>query len=124
MERKQFLVAGIAGAAAVAAGIATAASDTSNSSSLSSGGPCGPHPVALASGASPRPHVPHARPSSVDEALRHVERILEALGKDPNDYGGNKSKAIASLQEAQSELTAAVAYEKANPNPNPTSLTL
>jgi hypothetical protein len=111
MERKQFLAAfGLAGAALTAGAIASAASDTTTTGNTA----CGPHP--MPSGASPRPHVPHARPSSIDSAYRRVERIIEQLSKDPNDYGGYKSKALAELGQAYTDLQQAVAFEQAHPS--------
>ena len=115
MERKQFLAAfGLAGAALTAGAIASSASETTTMTATTGNTACGPHP--LPSGASPRPHVPHARPSSIDSAYRRVERIIEQLSKDPNDYGGYKSKALAELGQAYSDLQQAVAFEQAHPS--------
>ena len=121
MQRKQFLAAGISGAAAVAAGIAASADSTSTSSTSTSNSAsnCGPHPMPLGPGGSPRPHTPHARASTVDEALRRVQRIVEALTRDPNDYGGHKGSALGFLGQAQGELSEAVAFEQAHASATP-----
>jgi len=69
----------------------------------------------IPSGGSPRPHVPHQRVNSVESAYRRVERMIEELSKDPNDYGGFKTKALEELSQAGSDLQQAVAYEQAHP---------
>ncbi len=110
MERKQFFVfAASAGAALAATGIAAGAADSNNPSG------CGPAPMPRPSGATPHPHVPHPKASEIDSAYRHVARLVEMLGKDPNDYGGHRVTALQYLTQAESELQAAVAYEQAHP---------
>lgn len=110
MERKQFFVfAASAGAALAATGIAAGAADSNNPSG------CGPAPMPRPSGATPHPHAPHPKASEIDSAYRHVARLVEMLGKDPNDYGGHRVTALQYLTQAESELQAAVAYEQAHP---------
>lgn len=111
MERKQFfVVAASAGAALAATGIAAGAAG-------SPGPPgCGPAPMPHPSGSAPFPHPPHHHASSVDSAYRHVQRTVETLSKDPNDYDGHKGKALGFLEQAVTELQQAMAYEQAHPN--------
>jgi hypothetical protein len=112
MERKHFLAAaGIAGAALAAAGIAAADTGSANSNA----GGCGPAPMPRPSGATPRPRVPHPQASEIDNAYKHVLRLVDMLSKDPNDYDGHRVKALEFLTNAESELQQAVAYAQAHP---------
>jgi hypothetical protein len=122
MERKQFLGATVLAGAALAmvgAGTATNATNGSNASSLvNCGGGVAPAPRPTGS---PGAHPPHAHHSEIESAYRHVERVIEMLGKDTNDYDGHKTPALGFLNQAAGELQQAVAYAQAHPASPPPS---
>jgi len=107
MQRKQFLAAaGAVGAVLSAAGIASGASS----------------PVAAAS-ASPGPLASpywrrgeHGSLHNLEHANRAVERIIDSLQHDQTDYGGHRVAAIQDLQQARSQIAAAIEYDKSHPN--------
>jgi hypothetical protein len=120
MERKEFLGATALAAAAVAVTGATTASNSSNGSNTSSAVNCGPLPPRPSGSPPARPiHPVHEHHSEIESAYRHVERVVEMLQHDTNDYGGHKMPAIGFLQQAAGELEQAVAYELAHPISTP-----
>jgi len=118
MERRQFLGATALAAAAIAATAATSVSTSSNGSNTSVPINCGPAPVPRPS-AFPSVHPVHQRHSEVESAYRHVQRVIEMLSRDTNDYGGHKAPAVGFLQQAAGELEQALAFEQAHPSATP-----
>lgn len=115
MERKQFLGAtAMAGAALAMIGVASASTTTDTSNSVN----CVPAPHPRPSG-SPVAHIPHARPSEIESAYRHVERVIEMLATDKNDYDGHRVPALGYLNQAANELEQAIAYAQAHPSMPP-----
>jgi hypothetical protein len=62
------------------------------------------------------------RRSEIESAYRHVERVIEMLSKDTNDYDGHRTPALGYLNQAALELQQAVAYTQAHPSTPPPSL--
>jgi len=106
MQRKHFLAAAGALGAVLGAGIASGAS----------------YPVAATS-ASPGPSAsPYWRRGergslhSLEHAHRAIGRIIDRLQHDQTDYGGHRVAAVRDLQQAQSQIAAAIEYDKSHPN--------
>ena len=115
MERKQFLGAtAMAGAALAMIGVASASTTTDTSNPVN----CGSEPRPRPSG-SPVAHTPHPRASEIESAYRHVERVIEMLATDKNDYDGHRIPALGYLNQAANELEQAIAYAQAHPSTPP-----
>ncbi len=114
MERKRFLAAAAMASAAFAA-VGVAANGDSASTGNSGSSACQPGASLPRPSGSPHPHTARTPVSEVESAERHVERVVQMLQRDPNDYGGHKAPAIAALLQASGELQQAVAYNTEHP---------
>ncbi len=119
MERRHFLTSVTSLAAIVAAaGAALAASPAPQTTTYPGSSPF--------PGRSPRPGSPaplsghrRAHGAAATPDLEHVHRRLESLidmlERDTGDYGGHRNQAIGFLQQADSEIVAALSLATSSP---------
>src|SRR5689334_2531361 len=54
----------------------------------------------------------HASNQDILDARRHVERAIDTLGRDANDYGGHRESAVDDLGLARQYLKQAIQFER------------
>jgi hypothetical protein len=110
MERKHFLSSALIGASALVAAAGAGFADTTQPSQpinqSPAYNPCQP-------GGGHRDQGPHAMSSPnptaiLEHADRNLGRLITTLQRDPNDYEGHKEQAIGFLQQALSQVQAAL----------------
>jgi len=109
MERKKFITTAIGASAIIAAAGATLAATpapnaTGNPGTLSN--PCLPSHAGFGGG--PRPGESPNPTAVLEHADRNLGRIIEMLQRDPNGYAGHKTQAIGYLQQALTQVQAAL----------------
>jgi hypothetical protein len=111
MERKLFLSTALLGASALVAGAGAGLADTAQPSQpvnqSPAFNPCQP------GGGHRYDQGPHAMSSPnptaiLEHADRNLGRLITTLQRDPNDYAGHKEQAIGFLQQALSQVQAAL----------------
>ena len=123
MERKNFLTAAVGAAAALI-----------GSGALVKAAPLPPQPGPIST---PLPPGPVPRPSGTPpetwrrdeyksgrnlQKVRHrLERVIDELQHDQNDYGGHRAQAMTLLQQAREQLLEAEQYDTAHPNTTATA---
>ncbi len=116
MERKNFLSAALGAAAAVigAGAIANAGTQPVVGAVTS--------PVPLPSSNQPGwRRGQGASGHNIHMIRRHLDRVIDELQHDQNDYGGHRAKAITFLQQARVELLDAEQYDTQHPGSSPTA---
>ncbi|GEM_PF-1002403 len=116
MERKHFLSAGLIGASAIVVAAGAGMADTSGQTGTNQPSPYNP---CQPSGGRPYGESPHAQgspnPAAVlEHADRNLGRLITMLQRDPNDYAGHKAQAIGFLQQALSQVQAALQTSSGN----------
>ncbi len=109
MERWKFIATAIGtGATLVAAGAALGATPAPNATENPGGfgNPCLPSHPGYAGG--PRPTGSPNPAALLEHADRNLGRLIEMLQRDPNDYAGHKTQAIGYLQQALTQVQAAL----------------
>jgi hypothetical protein len=118
MERKHFLSSALIGASALVAAAGAGFADTTQPSQPINQSPAydpcqpggnrrfGEGPRAMSS---PNPN------AILEHADRNLGRMISMLQRDPNDYAGHKEQAIGFLQQALTEVQAALQTVSANP---------
>jgi hypothetical protein len=111
MERKKFITSAFgAGAiiAAAAAALGATPSPNANENPGASGNPCLPSHAGFGGG--PRPTGSPNPTALLEHADRNLGRLIETLQRDPNDYAGHKTQAIGYLQQALTQVQAALQF--------------
>jgi len=101
MRRKEFLatIAGIA-ATLAASGVALAQTTAPNQ---------------MPPGQKPPGRGEYSSGRNIRRVHQMLERAIDELQHDQRDYGGYRVKAIAELQQAREDLTAALKWDKSHP---------
>lgn len=123
MERRNFLAAAMGATAAL---IGT----TALASAGQVAGPPGPISTPIPPGPAPRPTPSHNADwrrnennseRNIRRVRRHLERVIDELQHDQNDYNGHRAQAMTLLQQAREQLLEAEQYDNAHPNASPTA---
>ncbi len=108
MERKKFITTAFGASAIIAAAgatlAATPAPNATGNGTLNN--PCLPSHGGFGGG--PRPAESPNPTALLEHADRNLGRLIEMLQRDPNDYAGHKTQAIGYLQQALTQLQAAL----------------
>src|SRR6266852_3455705 len=57
----------------------------------------------------------HANSQDLKVARRHIERAIETLQRDANDYGGHRESAVDDLTVARQDLELAITHQDGGP---------
>jgi len=123
MERRNFLAAAMGAAAALLGTTALAEAGAPIA------GPAGPISTPMPPGPAPRPSTSPGlwrrnegnSERSIRRVRRHLEKVIDELQHDQNDYNGHRAQAMTLLQQAREQLLEAEQYDSAHPNTSATA---